>query len=131
MEPFRFRSQYLAQLTSQLDQLRLTLVGAISLSHHLTRRLAKRFKDMYVDHCRFLTGTRAAEDTREEGLGLVQVTLAVLSCHQSFALPWMTSLNSFNPSSANATIFPSLSPPKPVSASLVDVFFSAATASAT
>ena len=50
---------------------------------------------------------------------------------QSFALPLMTSLNSFNPSTANATMFPSLSPPNPVSASFVDVSLSVATASAT
>ena len=52
-------------------------------------------------------------------------------CCYSFASPFITSLNSFNPSTAKATIFPSLSPPNPVSASFVDVPFSVATARAT
>lgn len=39
----------------------------------------------------------------------------------SLAIPFMTSLSSFKPSSAKATMFASLSPPNPVSTSLVTV----------
>jgi len=50
---------------------------------------------------------------------------------QSFASPFMISLNSFRASTANAIIFASRSPPRPVSTSLVCVACSVAIASAT
>jgi hypothetical protein len=51
--------------------------------------------------------------------------------HHNFPSPLMTSLTSFNPSTANCTMFASLSVPSPVSTSLVAVPFSLATANAT
>lgn len=49
----------------------------------------------------------------------------------SFVSPLMISLSNFRPSTAKATILPSLSPPNPVSTSLVDEPFCVETASAT
>ena len=60
------------------------------------------------------------------------VTTVLELCHtHSFASPLSTSFTKLKASLANATIFPSLSPPRPVSTSFIKVPFSAATASAT
>jgi hypothetical protein len=50
---------------------------------------------------------------------------------QSFASPLITSRNNANPSTANAIILPSRSPPNPVDSSLLYTPLSVATASAT